>query len=212
MVIFPGVDNQEESRDMTREENPEKGFKINDKRWWLKEDVDLDAIAKEAEERKPVYVEELEQRLEDKSRELQEFIQSQKTAKQKMEQAFRRLHREQDKQLEIERAKLAEPFLEVLDNLERLIVACEGEAEGQALLQGAQLVFQQVQERLTGLGLTAIQVEGKAFDPTCMEALTTTDVDERAEGQVVAEIRKGYALNERIVRPAGVQVGVAKRR
>jgi len=157
---------------------------------------------------------ELEQRVADMEERAQEFRQESQAETEAVRQ---RLEREMDQRLEVERARLAEPFLEVLDNFERLLQAggqagdqADTEATHQQLLEGAHLVLKQLAERLSGLGITAIPAEGEAFDPNTMEALSTAPVAPELEGRVLIVLRTGYAQGERIIRPAGVQVGVAK--
>ncbi len=196
------------------EKNEEKSFRINDERWWLKDDVDLEEMDRQATPKKPSYIEELEQRVADMEQRAQEFRQETQTETDAVQQ---RLEREMQLRLEVERGRLAEPFLEVLDNFERLLQAggqaddqADSESTHQRLLEGAHLVLKQLAERLSALGITAIPAKGEAFDPNTMEALSTAPVAPEQEGQVLAVLRTGYAQGERIIRPAGVQVGVAK--
>ncbi len=187
-----------------------KGFTVNDQRWWLKDDVDFDTIDDALEEKKPSYVEELEAKVRDLEQQVAKTLDAHRVSKEEMQQIRQRLEREQDLKLEIHRAKLAEPFLEVLDNLHRL-VAHDNTQTVDGLIQGAQLVLKQLREKLSELGLEPMEVEGKEFDPNTMEALMTAEVPKDEDGKVIQVIRPGYMLGKRVVRPAGVQVGVTKR-
>ncbi|RLB58171.1 MAG: nucleotide exchange factor GrpE [Deltaproteobacteria bacterium] len=193
-----------------KEEKSPAGFVVRDQRWWLRDDVDLDAIAGEPRPDKPHYVEELEQRLEDKDRQLREYIQAHKASLADMEGTRKRLEGEIERRLEVQRARLAEPFVEVLDNLERLHQACRSDAPAAELAQGIELVLRQLDDSLKKIGLERIPTSGQRFDPNTMEALMTEQVEKEREGMVVDELRPGYTLAGQLVRPAGVRVGVAE--
>ncbi|MBN2495957.1 MAG: nucleotide exchange factor GrpE [Deltaproteobacteria bacterium] len=183
-----------------------KGFTVQDDRFWLREDGDEPG---QAAPRPPSYIAELEQRLEEKDRQLLDTIAAHKSSVADLQQVRERLERDLEQRLDIEKARLVEPLLEVLDNLERLGQREPVDAAG--LVEGAQLVLAQMREKLGGLGVVEIEAEGQVFDPRRMEAMATAEVDPFRDGEVVAVIRKGYTLGDRIIRPAGVQVGVAER-
>ncbi len=196
----------------TDDGSDKKGFSVNDRRWWLQDDVDLDELAGQAVDRKPTYVEELEGRLQENDRLLAEYIQAHKSSKADMEQVRQRLEREHERRLDVERARLAEPFVEVLENLQRLLDSCRNPADDDPLAAGASLVVKQLEDRLRAIGLQPVEAEGRPFDPGTMEALMTAEVPEDQDGLVLEVIRPGFTLGERLVRPAGVRVGVARGR
>lgn len=189
-----------------------KGFTVNDGRWWLRDELPEEEIPDKVEARRPAYVEELESRLAEKDKLLQEYIQAHKSSVADMDQARQRIERELDRRLEIERARLAEPFLEVMDNLQRLLAACQQQAPGSELTEGVALLLRQISDQLARLGIQPIPAKGEKFDPRTMEALMTAEVDEDQDNIVIDEVRPGYVLGEHVVRPAGVRVGVARQR
>jgi len=185
-----------------------KSFKVNDRRWWLKEDADLGDIPDQPEISKPTYVEDLEAQLAEKDKTLREYIQAHKSSVTGMDETRARLERDLDRRLDVERARLAGPFVEVLDNLMRLHSAAEGNQE---IAQGVEMVVKQLSDELSKIGLQPILTRGCRFDPKVMEALMTAEVSEEQDGMVLREVRPGYMLKEQVVRPAGVQVGVARK-
>ncbi len=187
-----------------------KGFTVNDQRWWLKDDVDLESLDNAPEDKKPSYVEELEEKIRTLEQRIAKTLDAHRVSKEEMQQVRQRLEREQDLKLEVQRAKLAEPFLEVLDNLDRLVSHDDSQTVG-GLVEGAQLVLKQLKERLSELGIEPIEARGMPFDPNTMEAMMTAEVPDEDDGKVIEVIRPGYMLGQRVVRPAGVRVGVAKR-
>ena len=191
-------------------ENSKKGFTVNDRRWWLDEDADLDKVAEAAQTSRPSYIEELEAQLEEKNKTLQEYIGAHKSSVSEMDEVRVRLEKELEKRVEIEKANLICPFIEVLDNLTRLDQACESGGNLKDIGDGMGLVLKQLQEQLKKIGIEPISVKGQRFDPNSMEALMTVEVGKDQDGLVIDEIRPGYKLGDKIVRPAGVRVGVGK--
>lgn len=117
----------------------------------------------------------------------------------------KRLERERE---ERERRALASAFLDLLpvvDNLERAALA-KGSADD--LRRGVELVARQLVDILRRYGLTEIPSVGQPFDPRLHEAVAREESAEHEAPTVVAELQRGYWLNERLLRPAMVRVGV----
>ncbi len=95
-------------------------------------------------------------------------------------------------------------FLPVLDDLERAIDATPGEMSDQPWAEGVRLVLQKFRGVLEQSGVTEIHALGKPFDPARHEAAGTAP---GPEGAVIHLVRRGYALGDRVVRPAMVIVG-----
>ena len=95
-------------------------------------------------------------------------------------------------------------FLPVLDDLERAIDATPGEMSDQPWAEGVRLVMQKFRGVLEQSGVTEIHALGKPFDPARHEAAGSAP---GPEGAVVHLVRRGYALGDRVVRPAMVIVG-----
>jgi molecular chaperone GrpE len=119
----------------------------------------------------------------------------------------KRTERDLRKMLVDRRRILIERFLPVLDNLER---ALESDASGDALRGGIEQTLRGFKAVLQAEGVRAIDVEGKAFDPSVAEAIgTATASDGIAEDTVVEVSEKGYTIDGELLRPA--KVIVAKR-
>ncbi len=98
-----------------------------------------------------------------------------------------------------------EPFLGVMDNFQ-LALKAEGSLE--QLKGGVQLILKQMEEALRGLNVTAVEAVGTQFDPRVHEALGSVETVEFPDHQVVEEIRKGYKIREKLLRPAMVKIAV----
>jgi len=101
------------------------------------------------------------------------------------------------------RKQLILRLLGPIDNLERALAF---ESDAQNLTKGLQMVHGQFKDLLSSEGITEIKTVGEQFDPSLHEAITTEPAGDRPEGQIVAEIQKGYRIAEDLLRPAQVKV------
>lgn len=103
---------------------------------------------------------------------------------------------------------LIEKLLPVLDNFEAALAAGSNteDTAAQSLVTGVKMIATQLKGVLLEAGLEEIDAVGKPFDPALHEALSQQPTAEVPEGQVVQQMRKGYRLKDRLVRPAAVVV------
>ncbi|HTG33660.1 MAG TPA: nucleotide exchange factor GrpE [Thermoanaerobaculia bacterium] len=114
---------------------------------------------------------------------------------------------ERDRQ-EQKRYALFEPlrdFLTVADNLD-LALSAQGPAED--LKRGVEMIQRQMIELLRRFGVTEVNAMGQPFDPTVHEAVAREESPEVKGPTVSAELRRGYKLHDRLLRPAMVKVAV----
>ncbi len=110
----------------------------------------------------------------------------------------------------------ARDMLNVADNLRRALesvpqTAGEGEVEGaalKALVEGVELTERDLQKTLERHGVKRLSPEGGRFDPNMHQAMFEVPNEEVPAGTVLQVIQSGYAIGERVLRPA--MVGVAK--
>jgi len=98
-------------------------------------------------------------------------------------------------------------LLDVLDDSERAQKQMESSEDIQQIREGVQLVFNKLRNSLSAKGLKPMEVLGKEFNPDLHEAITEIDAGDDMKGKIVAEIQKGYYLNDKIIRFAKVVVG-----
>lgn len=96
-----------------------------------------------------------------------------------------------------------EQFLPVLDNFQ-LALNANGSAE--QLRNGVELIVKQMEEGLRSLNVVPVEAVGQEFDPRVHEALGSVETDEVPDQYIVDEIRRGYRIRERLLRPALVRV------
>jgi molecular chaperone GrpE len=98
-----------------------------------------------------------------------------------------------------------EQFLPVLDNF-KLALNSKGSAE--QLRTGVELIAKQMDEVLRSLNVTPVETVGHPFDPRFHEALESVERPDVPDHQVVEEIRRGYRIKDRLLRPALVKIAV----
>lgn len=96
-----------------------------------------------------------------------------------------------------------EPFLGVMDNFQ-LAMKSQGSAE--QLRAGVELILKQMEEALRGLNVQPVEAVGAQFDPRVHEALGSEEREDVPDHQVTEEIRRGYKLRDKLLRPALVKI------
>ena len=100
-------------------------------------------------------------------------------------------------------ADAVEQFLPVLDNFQ-LALNAKGTAE--QLRTGVELIAKQMDEVLRTLNVTPVETVGQPFDPRVHEALESVERTDLPDHQVIDEIRRGYRIKDRLLRPALVRI------
>ncbi len=117
--------------------------------------------------------------------------------------ARKRAEREKADVREYTVGNTVEPFLGVMDNFQ-LALKAQGSAD--QLRAGVELILKQMEEALRGLQVMAVPTVGEMFDPRVHEALGSIETVEFPDHQVMEEIRKGYKIREKLLRPALVRI------
>jgi molecular chaperone GrpE len=117
--------------------------------------------------------------------------------------ARKRAEREKTEFRDYATGNVVEQFLPVLDNFE-LALKAKGSAD--QLRSGVELIVKQMEEALRQLQVVPVATTGEEFDPRFHEALGSVERDDLPDHTVAEEIRRGYKLRDRLVRPAMVRV------
>ena len=96
-----------------------------------------------------------------------------------------------------------EQFLPVLDNF-HLALGSSGSLE--QLRAGIELILKQMEDVLRALNVTQVETVGVRFDPRVHEALESVDRNDLPDHQVLDEVRRGYRIRDRLLRPALVRI------
>jgi molecular chaperone GrpE len=94
-------------------------------------------------------------------------------------------------------------LLPVIDSFERALQSKSDAADFRA---GIELIYKQLQDVLTKLGVRAIAAKGEQFDPHVHEAIEMVETSEAADHEVLEEWQRGYKFKDRLLRPAMVKV------
>lgn len=119
------------------------------------------------------------------------------------ENARKRAERERLEFRDYATGSVVEQFLPVMDNFE-LALKSDGSAE--QLRSGVALIVKQMEDVLKQLQVVPVPSVGEEFDPRVHEALGSVERDDMPDQHVAEEIRRGYKIRERLLRPAMVRV------
>ena len=119
------------------------------------------------------------------------------------ENARKRAEREKIANRDYAVGSVVEKFLPVLDHFE---MALKADGTTEQLRSGVELIVKQMEDVLHQLQVTAVPALGVEFDPRQHEALGTVERHDLPDQHVAEEIRRGYKLRDRLLRPALVRI------
>jgi len=123
----------------------------------------------------------------------------------------KRVGKEKEELVKFGKEELIVKLLDILDSFDlALDLAEEEKNETKSIKQGIKLIYKQFRELLEKEGLKRLKVEGESFDPNLHFAVEYRESDKHGDNKILKEIRPGYLLGERVVRPAMVVVAKAK--
>ncbi len=121
----------------------------------------------------------------------------------------KRVERERAAADEAAAADLISELLPILDNLERALETGADTAAAAAYRTGVELIHKQLLDLLAKRRVVPIDTAGQDFDPHFHQAVAHEASGEHADGQIIGELRRGYLLAGRLLRPAMVRVAKA---
>ena len=122
----------------------------------------------------------------------------------------KRTARERSEFVKFANESLILEFLPVLDNLERALATARSGVDAQAVAEGLEIIVRLFQTTLEKAGVKAIEALGRDFDPNLHQAAAQVESHDGRDNIVVEEVRKGYVLEGRLLRPAMVKVSKVK--
>jgi len=120
------------------------------------------------------------------------------------ENARKRAAREQQDFRDYALADAIKALLPALDSFERALQLSRNDKS--ELRSGVELIYKQLQDSLTKLGLRPIPAKGEPFDPRLHEAIEMVETGEAPDHQILEELQRGYKLKDRLLRPAMVKI------
>jgi molecular chaperone GrpE len=119
------------------------------------------------------------------------------------ENARKRAERERQEYKDYATGSVVEQFLPVLDNFE---LALKSAGTTEQLRSGVELIVKQMEDILRGLQVQPVATVGEEFDPRHHEAMGSVEREDLPDQHVAEEVRRGYRLREKLLRPALVRV------
>jgi molecular chaperone GrpE len=118
----------------------------------------------------------------------------------------RRTAEDRERELGLASELLLRKLLAVADDFDRALEAMPAELKGAGWIEGIALVDRKLRSLLESEGVTPIEAVGRPFDPREHEAIASIPGTGRPDGEVVAEVQRGYRVRDRVLRPAMVTV------
>ena len=120
----------------------------------------------------------------------------------------KRIERERREHTDAMAVDALSDLLPIIDDFERALQAPAG-ADAGSYRKGVELIYHQMCELLRKRGVKPIEAVGTDFDPRYHQAVVHESSASHREGEVIEELRRGYMLGDRLLRPAMVKVAKA---
>jgi molecular chaperone GrpE len=152
-------------------------------------------------------IEELKKKVEEKEKEAKDHYDRLLRMAADFENYKKRAVKEKEEWTKFANEELLKSVLPFIDSLDKAVTHAEkAENAPMDLIEGLKLTHQQLLQALSKFGLSPVESLGKPFDPSVHEAMMLVETEQHEPNHVVEEFRKGYLLNDRLLRPATVSV------
>lgn len=136
-----------------------------------------------------------------------EYLDGWQRARAELANARKRFEKERSEAGQLATGDLLRKILPVLDDLDRAMKTVPDDLRQHPWVDGVALIQRKFQAALESEGVKPIEVKpGDRFDPTQHEAVTHEENTERKEGEIIAEVQRGYRFGAQVLRPALVRV------
>ena len=153
-------------------------------------------------------IESLKEALETEKKRSEEYLTQLKYAQADIENLKKRFDRQVAEVKEYASERIVTELLDVVDELELAIKSGRSSGSTEALIQGVEMTLKKLRKILENEGVAPIKCVGEPFDPSKHNAVVKTE-KEGVEGcKIVEEVRKGYTMREKVIRPSIVKVVV----
>ena len=171
-----------------------------------KEKINEDEIKdniKKAEDDKDEYIAKLNLDLGEQTKKAEEYFEHLKRNMAEFDNFKKRMHKEKESMYSFILSDIFTALLPIMDNFEKAIVA---ETTDVQYRDGMAMIYNQLLEYLKNQGVTEIESLNKTFDPNLHEAVMHEENDKYGEKEVIEVLRKGYKINEKVIRHSMVKV------
>jgi len=154
------------------------------------------------------HVQSLEKTLETERKRAEDYLTQLKYAKADLENLKKRYDRQLNEVREYCAERIITGLLDVVDELELAVQSARSSDSSEALIQGVEMTLKKLRKLLENEGVFPIECVGEPFDPSKHNAIAKTE-EEGVEGcKIVEQVRKGYMMREKVIRPSIVKVVV----
>ncbi|MFH1305056.1 MAG: nucleotide exchange factor GrpE [Candidatus Omnitrophota bacterium] len=122
------------------------------------------------------------------------------------ENTRKRLEKEKSEHKKFANEDIISQLFPIVDNFDMALASMENAKNREAVMDGIKLVQKEFHRILEDNGVKKIETEGKQFDPSIHGAVLAVPAPDKENGAVLEEVRTGYMLNDRLLRPAQVKV------
>jgi|YelNatPaOPRAMG01_1025707.scaffolds.fasta_scaffold13241_5 molecular chaperone GrpE len=153
-------------------------------------------------------VEEYRREIEEEKRKAEEYLTRLKYVQADYLNFRKRIEKEIEEVKKYSNERFIVSLLEVVDELEMALEAGKKTNSIKILLDGVEMTLKKLNKILEGEGVRKIEALGKMFDPNIHYVIARVEKDDIEEGTILEEVRKGYIMKDRVIRPSIVKVAV----
>jgi molecular chaperone GrpE len=150
----------------------------------------------------------LEQQLDTEKKRSEEYLTRLKYLQADLENLKKRFDRQMEEMKSYCTERLVVELLNVVDELEMAVKTAQSSNSAQSLVEGVQMTLKKLRKVLEQEGVSPIESEGRVFDPSKHNAIAAVERDDVEACVVVEEVRKGYIMKDKVIRPSIVKVAV----
>jgi molecular chaperone GrpE len=153
-------------------------------------------------------VEALEKAVDNERKKAEDYLIQLKYARADLENFKKRYERELEEAKEYCTERIIIDLLDVVDELELAVQSARSTDSSEALIQGVEITLKKLKRILEKEGVAPIKSIGESFDPSKHHAVAKTEEEGVNGCKIVEEVRKGYTMREKVIRPSIVKVVV----
>jgi len=150
--------------------------------------------------------EQLALELADAQEKAQEYLDGWQRSRAEFANYKKRKEKEQADSYQYMKGEIIKQYLEITDDLERALNNRTEEINIAEWASGIELIYRKMLKILESEGIDVMETEDGLFDPNLHEAISSEQSEQFESGEIIEVIKKGYMINERVLRPAQVRV------
>jgi molecular chaperone GrpE len=160
----------------------------------------------EGKQENNIQTEALKQPLDEEKKLSEEYLTRLKYALADLENLKKRYDRQIEEVKKYSNERIIIELLDVVDELEMAVTSGSSSGSAESLIQGVEMTLKKLKTVLKNEGVSPIECVGKPFDPSKHNAVAKMEKDGVKDCIVIEEVRKGYIMKEKVIRPSIVKV------